>query len=75
MRRTEWRVLFNLGRDGPMTATQLGRLAHTHKTKVSRAVRGAAGLPSATCRAQGGRGAGPPALGDLIRPQGRLHIE
>lgn len=38
MLRTEWRVLFHLGRYGPMTARQIGELAKIHKTKVSRAV-------------------------------------
>ena len=38
MLRTEWRVLFHLGRYGAMTATAIGRLAKVHKTKVSRAV-------------------------------------
>ncbi len=38
MLRTEWRVLFHLGRYGPMTATEICTRAHIHKTKVSRAV-------------------------------------
>ena len=38
MLRTEWRVLFHLGRYGPMTAGQIGELAMMHKTKISRAV-------------------------------------
>lgn len=38
MLRTEWRVLFHLGRYGPMTAKQLGDRAGVHKTKISRAV-------------------------------------
>ena len=38
MLRTEWRVLFHLGRYGPMTATEIGTRARVHKTKVSRAV-------------------------------------
>ena len=38
MTRPEWRVLFHLGRYGPMTATGIGRRAHIHKTKISRAV-------------------------------------
>lgn len=38
MLRTEWRVLFHLGRYGPMTATDIGTRARTHKTKISRAV-------------------------------------
>ena len=38
MLRTEWRVLFHLGRYGPMTATEIGARARVHKTKVSRAV-------------------------------------
>lgn len=36
--RTDWRVLFHLGLHGPMTATQIGHRARTHKTKISRAV-------------------------------------
>ncbi len=38
MLRTEWRVLFHLGRYGAMTATDIGERARIHKTKVSRAV-------------------------------------
>lgn len=38
MLRTEWRVLFHLGRYGEMTATEIGRRASIHKTKISRAV-------------------------------------
>lgn len=38
MLRTEWRVLFHLGRYGDMTATEIGRLSKMHKTKISRAV-------------------------------------
>ncbi len=38
MLRTEWRVLFHLGRYGDMTATDIGRRASLHKTKISRAV-------------------------------------
>jgi DNA-binding MarR family transcriptional regulator len=38
MLRTEWRVLFHLGRYGPMTAKELCDRASLHKTKVSRAV-------------------------------------
>ncbi len=37
--RSEWRVLFHLGRYGDLTATQIVDLAKTHKTKISRAVR------------------------------------
>ncbi|MEM8787334.1 MAG: MarR family transcriptional regulator [Pseudomonadota bacterium] len=36
--RTEWRVLFHLGRYGPLTATEICDRARLHKTKVSRAV-------------------------------------
>lgn len=39
MLRTEWRVLFHLGRYGEMTATEMGRRAKLHKTKISRAVK------------------------------------
>lgn len=39
MLRTEWRVLYHLARFGEMSATELGRRAAIHKTKVSRAVR------------------------------------
>lgn len=38
MLRTEWRVLFHLGRLGDMTAKQICEQAAIHKTKVSRAV-------------------------------------
>ncbi|WP_019956085.1 MarR family winged helix-turn-helix transcriptional regulator [Yoonia vestfoldensis] len=38
MLRTEWRVLFHLGRYGDMTATRIGQLSKLHKTKISRAV-------------------------------------
>ncbi|MFY0692859.1 MAG: MarR family transcriptional regulator [Paracoccaceae bacterium] len=36
--RTEWRVLFHLGRYGEMTAVEIGKQAMIHKTKISRAV-------------------------------------
>ncbi|MDF1855727.1 MarR family transcriptional regulator [Pseudooceanicola sp.] len=39
MLRTEWRVLFHLGRYGPMSAKEISTLANIHKTKISRAVR------------------------------------
>lgn len=39
MLRTEWRVLFHLGRYGDMTARQICDRAALHKTKVSRAVK------------------------------------
>jgi DNA-binding MarR family transcriptional regulator len=35
--RTDWRVLFHLGQFGAMTATEIGRRASIHKTKISRA--------------------------------------
>lgn len=38
MSRTEWRVLFHLGRHGDLTAKQICTMADLHKTKVSRAV-------------------------------------
>jgi len=38
MTRSEWRVLAHLGQYGAMTATEIGRSASLHKTKVSRAV-------------------------------------
>jgi DNA-binding MarR family transcriptional regulator len=38
MLRTEWRVLFHLGRYGEMTAKAICDRASMHKTKVSRAV-------------------------------------
>lgn len=38
MLRTEWRVLLHLGRYGAMTAKEICRRSHIHKTKVSRAV-------------------------------------
>ena len=39
MLRTEWRVLFHLGRSGDQTAKQICQRAMLHKTKVSRAVK------------------------------------
>lgn len=38
MLRTEWRVIFHLGRYGKMTAKDICVRARMHKTKVSRAV-------------------------------------
>jgi len=38
MLRTEWRVIFHLGRYGEMTAKEICDRARIHKTKVSRAV-------------------------------------
>ncbi|WP_108816460.1 MarR family winged helix-turn-helix transcriptional regulator [Loktanella sp. Alg231-35] len=38
MLRTEWRVLFHLGRYGGLTAKEIGSRARVHKTKISRAV-------------------------------------
>ena len=38
MLRTEWRVLFHLGRYGNLTAKEICTHANIHKTKVSRAV-------------------------------------
>ena len=38
MLRTEWRVLFHLGRYGKLTAKEICDRARLHKTKVSRAV-------------------------------------
>lgn len=38
MLRTEWRVIFHLGRYGTMTAKDICDRARIHKTKVSRAV-------------------------------------
>ena len=38
MLRTEWRVLFHLGRYGGITAKEICERASLHKTKVSRAV-------------------------------------
>lgn len=38
MLRTEWRVLFHLGRYGNLTAKEICTRANIHKTKVSRAV-------------------------------------
>lgn len=38
MLRTEWRVLFHLGRFGAMTAKEICARSGIHKTKVSRAV-------------------------------------
>jgi len=39
MLRTEWRVLFHLGRYGEMTAKDICERARIHKTKISRAVK------------------------------------
>ncbi len=39
MLRTEWRVLYHLGRYGSLTASEISARASIHKTKVSRAVR------------------------------------
>jgi len=36
--RTEWRVIFHLGRYGALTAKDICQRARIHKTKVSRAV-------------------------------------
>ncbi|MEL6677424.1 MAG: MarR family winged helix-turn-helix transcriptional regulator [Pseudomonadota bacterium] len=38
MLRTEWRVVFHLGRYGKLTAKEICTRARIHKTKVSRAV-------------------------------------
>lgn len=38
MTRTQWRVMANLGKFGSMTASDICRLSHLEKTKVSRAV-------------------------------------
>lgn len=38
MLRTEWRVVFHLGRYGPLMAKDICERAALHKTKVSRAV-------------------------------------
>lgn len=38
MLRTEWRVMFHLGRYGEMTAKEICERARLHKTKVSRSV-------------------------------------
>ncbi len=38
MLRTEWRVVFHLGRNGKLTAKEICERAQIHKTKVSRAV-------------------------------------
>ena len=38
--RTEWRVLFHLGRYGEMSASEICNRSRIHKTKVSRAVKG-----------------------------------
>lgn len=38
MTRTEWRVMANLGAQGSLTASEIGRITFTDKTKVSRAV-------------------------------------
>ena len=38
MLRTEWRVLFHLGRYGEMTAREICDRSRMHKTKISRAI-------------------------------------
>jgi DNA-binding MarR family transcriptional regulator len=38
MNRTEWRVVANLGKFGTLSASEICRIAHVEKTKVSRAV-------------------------------------
>ena len=38
MTRTQWRVLANLGKFGAKTASEICRISHLDKTKVSRAV-------------------------------------
>jgi DNA-binding MarR family transcriptional regulator len=38
MTRTQWRVLANLGKFGARTASEICRISHLDKTKVSRAV-------------------------------------
>lgn len=38
LRRTEWRVLFNVGQYGPISAVEISRRASLEKTKISRAV-------------------------------------
>ncbi len=38
MLRTEWRVVFHLGRYGEMTANEICQRSRMHKTKISRAV-------------------------------------
>jgi DNA-binding MarR family transcriptional regulator len=38
MLRTEWRVLFHLGRYGSLTAKDICTYSQIHKTKISRAV-------------------------------------
>lgn len=40
MTRVQWRVMANLGKFGAMTATEICRISHMEKTKVSRAVAG-----------------------------------
>ncbi|PIE09735.1 MAG: MarR family transcriptional regulator [Rhodobacterales bacterium] len=52
MLRTEWRVLFHLGRYGAQSAREICDRGRLHKTKVSRAVAGLEGrrfLTRATC--------------------------
>ena len=36
--RPEWRVLFNVGQYGPISAVEISRRSYLHKTKISRAV-------------------------------------
>lgn len=51
--RSEWRVLAHLGHWGTLTATDIGRRAGLHKTKVSRAVRALEGRRWLTRRLDG----------------------
>lgn len=44
MTQTQWRVMANLGKFGAMSAADICRLAHTEKTKVSRAVAALEGM-------------------------------
>ncbi len=36
--RPEWRVLFNVGQYGPISANEISQRSYLHKTKISRAV-------------------------------------
>lgn len=36
--RTEWRVLFNVGQYGPLSAVEISKRSNLEKTKISRAV-------------------------------------
>ncbi|EYD74890.1 Transcriptional regulator, MarR family [Rubellimicrobium mesophilum DSM 19309] len=72
MTRTQWRVLANLGRSGAMTASDICRVSHVEKTKVSRAV---AALEERGFLARERHGADRRAETLSLRPEGRAAFE